>query len=199
MDNALAKAPATAPAKKHVNFTTSTLERLTQDELGKSPSPIKLRAGSEVPSGAVIYPTLQSSLEYPTLPDGDETASPSRRLTFGGAAANVPGQFSFQSNKPITFAPAAPGTIRMVRKSNASSLFDAKKRKLDAFEESSDKENSKPAEDEGRSAKKMKANPVEPPKTPSSVSKLPRRTPNHGSAISKSRLAFLSTPKRAKA
>lgn len=200
MDKALPNLPATAPIRKHVNFTSSTLEKAAQDELGKSPSPMKLRAGSEVPSGAVIYPTIQSGVEYPALPEGEESpaGSPSRRLTFGGTI-NTPAKFSFKSDKPINFGPASAGTIRMVRKSDASSLVDGKKRKLETFEESSDKENSAPAEDEGRSPKKIKTTAVEPPKTPSSVSKLPRRTPNRGGSITKSRLAFLATPRRFKA
>lgn len=205
LQKSLPEVPHTAPVKKHVNFTNSTLERAALDELGKSPSPMKFRAGSAVPSGAVIYPTLQSGVQYHALPNGDETlqaVSPSRRLTFGGATSNTPGEFSFQSNKPISF-PVSNGTIRMVRKSDASSLIDSKKRKLDSVEESSDKENSEPVQfDAGRSAKKMKPTPgpAEPPKTPSKTpSKLPRITPNRGSSISKSRLAFLATPRRNKA
>ncbi|KAF2676124.1 hypothetical protein K458DRAFT_492665 [Lentithecium fluviatile CBS 122367] len=204
LHKALPLVPQTAPVKKHVNFTTSTLERANEDELGKSPSPMKFRAGSEVPSGAVIYPTLRNTgnVEYPAIAEEVENklqTSPSRRLTFGGATANTPGEFSFKSDKPINFGPASTGTIRMVRKSDASSLVDGKKRKLNTLEETSDKENSGPVErDEGRSAKKMKPTPAEAPKTPS---KLPRlgRTPKRGSAISMSRLAFLATPKRGKA
>ena len=86
----------------------------------------------------------------------------------------------------------------MVRKSDASTLNEGKKRKLDTVQESSDKENDGPAEDD-RSPKKMKPAPATPSKTPASSSKLPRRTPARGSAITKSRLAFLATPKRAKA
>lgn len=86
----------------------------------------------------------------------------------------------------------------MVRKSDASSFVD-KKRKLDTLQETSDKENDEPAEEDMRSAKKMKPAPPAPPKTPASTSKLPRRTPARGSAISKSRLNFLATPKRNKA
>lgn len=198
LQKALPEVPRTAPVKKHVNFTTSTLERAAEDELGKSPSPMKIRAGSEVPPGAVIYPKLQSGVDYPNLPTGDESpaASPSRRLTFGGATANTPGEFSFKSDKPISFGPASTGTIRMVRKSDASSLVDPKKRKLDTLEETSDKENTEPVHYEGRAEKKMKPTPAEPPKTPS---KLPRRTPKRGGSMSKSRLAFLATPKRSKA
>ncbi|KAF2450090.1 hypothetical protein P171DRAFT_405825 [Karstenula rhodostoma CBS 690.94] len=127
------------------------------------------------------------------------SASPSRRLTFGGATENTPAAFSFQSDKPISFGPPSTGTIRVVRKSDASSLAEGKKRKLDTVAESSDKENSEPAPDAGRSAKKIKTAPVEVPQTPSkSASKLPRRTPR-GSSLTKSRLAFLATPKRGKA
>lgn len=87
----------------------------------------------------------------------------------------------------------------MVRKSDAPSLVEGKKRKLDTVQETSDKENDTPAEDGYRSAKKMKPTPATPSKTPASSTKLPRKTPNRGSAISKSRLAFLATPKRGKA
>lgn len=206
LGKALPEVPHTAPVKKHVNFTNSTLERASQDELGKSPSPMKFRAGSEVPSGAVIYPTLRGTgnVQYPAIRENDESSevpvSSSRRLTFGGATVSTPGEFSFKSDKPINF-PTSAGTIRMVRKSDASSLTDGKKRKLAKCEENSDKENSEPAPEEaGRSAKKMKPTPAEPPRTPSkSTSMLPRRTPKLGSSISKSRLAFLATPKRGKA
>ncbi|KAF2738726.1 hypothetical protein EJ04DRAFT_560400 [Polyplosphaeria fusca] len=196
LDKALPKIPSTAPVRKHVNFTTSTLER---DEVGPnhSPSPVKGRAGSEVPTGAIVFPRLGGAVEYPTLPEESPMGSPSRRLTFGGTGADVPGQFSFQSASSVKFGPATVGTIRMVRKSDASSLVDGKKRKLDSVEESSDKENTEPR-DEGRSpAKKMKTSVVEPPKTP--TSRLPQRTPKRGGFISKSRLAFLATPRRSKA
>lgn len=86
----------------------------------------------------------------------------------------------------------------MVRKSDASTLVDGKKRKLDTVEESSDKENGGAADENMRSAKKMKPTPIAPPKTPASASKLPRHTPGRNSAISKSRLNFLATPKRSK-
>lgn len=199
-EKALPPIPATAPVKKHVNFSNSTLERTFEVELGKSPSPVKFRAGSEVPSGAVVYPTLEPSVQYPDLSQDDETpiASPSRRLTFGGVTANHPRQFSFESGTPVDFGPASTGTIRMVRKSDAS-FVDNKKRKLDTVQETSDKENNEPAEEDMRSAKKMKPTPAAPPKTPASASKLPRRTPGRGGAISKSRLNFLATPKKGKA
>ncbi|ORY12541.1 hypothetical protein BCR34DRAFT_536864 [Clohesyomyces aquaticus] len=187
---ALPEIPATAPVKKHVNFTTSTLEKAAHDELGKSPSPMKFRAGSEMPAGAVVYPVLQSAggVDYPLLPAGDESpiGSPSRRLTFGGSGvqSNVPGSFNFESDKPINFGPASIGTIRMVRKSDASSLMaDRKgKRKLETFEETSgsDKENREPpAEEEQRSSKKARVTVTEMPKTPKPESKLPRKTPKH--------------------
>lgn len=109
-DNAPHAIPATAPVKKHVNFSNSTLGRVAPDDLIKSPSPMKFRAGSEVPSGAVVYPSLGSGVEYPKLPQGaSPTASPSRRLTFGGEPANQPRSFSFESDKPVNF-----GTFKCV-------------------------------------------------------------------------------------
>ncbi|KAF2845856.1 hypothetical protein T440DRAFT_472333 [Plenodomus tracheiphilus IPT5] len=194
--------PATAPVKKHVNFSSSTLGRASHEELGKSPSPMKFRAGSEVPMGAVIYPTLQAGgVQYPELAQDDTTltVSPSRRLTFGGEAANHPRDFSFEAGKPVNFGPASTGTIRMVRKSDASSRTDGKKRKLETVQETSDKENDQPAEEDLRSAKKMRPTLAAPAKTPASASKMPRHTPGRGNAISRSRLNFLATPKRSKA
>ncbi|KAF2114500.1 hypothetical protein BDV96DRAFT_613184 [Lophiotrema nucula] len=197
LEKALPDVPATAPVRKHVNFTTSTLERAAENELGKSPSPIKFRAGSEAPSGAVVYPALNPGVDYPALPEGDVSpiGSPSRRLTFGGNDVNLPGQFSFKSDKPINFGPASMGTIRMVRKSDASSLVGGQKRKLESVEESSDKENTKPDFEE-RSPKKMRTTMAEPPKTPqASSSKLPRRTPKRGSSLSNGVADFLSNPR----
>ncbi|KAF2628039.1 hypothetical protein BU25DRAFT_339924 [Macroventuria anomochaeta] len=197
---ALPAIPATAPAKKHVNFSNSTLARAAPNDLTKSPSPMKFRAGSEVPSGAVVHPSLEFDVEYPKLPQGDAspTASPSRRLTFGGESANHPRSFSFESGKPVNFGPTTTGTIRMVRKSDAPSIIESTKRKLETLQETSDKENDERLENP-RSAKKMKPTPTPatPAKVPASASKVPRRTP--GSAMSKSRLAFLATPKRNKA
>ncbi|KAL1797615.1 hypothetical protein ACET3X_004221 [Alternaria dauci] len=199
-DNTLPVIPATAPVKKQVNFSSSTLERASHDELGKSPSPMKFRAGSEVPAGAVIYPTLGSAA-HPDLSQETETPpSPSRRLTFGGETPNHPRSFSFESSKTVNFGPTSSGTIRMVRESNASSAVDGTKRKLETLQETSDKENDGPNQDDTRSNKKMKRMPAPAPKTPASTSKLPRHTPGgRSSAISKSRLAFLATPKRNKA
>lgn len=206
--NALPAVPQTAPIRKHVNFSISTLERAAHAEMGKSPSPSKMRAGSEVPSGAVLYPQLHPQhIGYPNLPTSEEHAlgSPSRRLTFGGPNPASSAQFLFQSDTAIKFGPASTGTIRMVRKSDAASLVESSKRKLETFEEVSDKENSGPPEDDddddGRSAKKLKtspikANPIKPPRTPSALNKQPRRLPKRGGSISSSRLAFLSTPKR---
>ena len=111
LEKALSRIPATAPVKKHVVFSNSTLERAGDDDLGKSPSPMKFRAGSEIPAGTVIYPTLQSRVQYPDLSQDDQddqddgalVGSPSRRLTFGGEVANHPRHFSFNSNKPVNF------------------------------------------------------------------------------------------------
>jgi hypothetical protein len=219
-NKALPPMPATAPVRKQVNFSNSTLQRAGDNDFSKSPSPVKPRAGSEMPSGAVVYPTL-GCVEYPDIAqdDASPTASPSRRITFGGPTANHTRSFSFESGKAVNFGkfscslfqsigqaanipspgPVSTGTIRMVRQSDVSSLADGKKRKLDTVQETSDKENDGPVEDAYRSAKKMKPTPVAPAKTPTSSSKLPRHTPGRGSAISKSRLNFLATPKRGKA
>ena len=61
---------------------------------------MKFRAGSEVPPGAVVYPTLNT--DVPELSQ-EADASPSRRLTFGGANPNHPRSFSFESSKTVNF------------------------------------------------------------------------------------------------
>ncbi|KAL6709416.1 hypothetical protein ACN47E_001823 [Coniothyrium glycines] len=200
-EKALPAVPATAPVKKHVNFTNSTLERANFEAIGKSPSPMKLRAGSEVPTGAVIYPSLGGGIQYPEVKQDVDTLvpSPSRRLTFGAESARPSSDFSFSSGKPVNFGPASAGTIRMVRKSDASAVTGSNKRKLDTVQETSDKENDGPGEDDLRSAKKVKHTPSILPKTPASASKHAQRTPARSSGISKSRLAFLATPKRTRA
>lgn len=205
--------PATAPVQKRVNFSASTLARVSQDELGKTPSPIKLRAGPDVGQGTVLYPRLQSAdIEEPHV------GSPVRRLTFGEATTDAPAPFSFTSDKTIKFgtSPSA-ASIRMVppthTHSNGTASTDAKKRKLPpvpTMEGTSDKENTTPPaeeENEGRSPKKarlmgtpVRKMPSTPGKVAESASKLPKRTPGRvgagGASISKSRLAYLSTPKR---
>jgi hypothetical protein len=104
LHKALPAMPATAPVKKHVLFSNSTLQRASDNDLGKSPSPMKFRAGSEIPTGAVIYPTL-SAIEYPEIAKEAESpsASPSRRLTFGGPAPNHPNSFFFESGPAKDF------------------------------------------------------------------------------------------------
>ncbi|KAH9873378.1 hypothetical protein J1614_005776 [Plenodomus biglobosus] len=184
--------PATAPVKKHVNFSSSTVGGTTNEELGKSPSPMKFRAGSEVPMGAVIYPTLQTGgVQYPELSQDDKSlnGSPSRRLTFGEVAANQPRDFSFEAGKRVNFGKSL-ACLAILEKAVANYTRSC---------ETSDKENDQPAEEDLRSAKKMRPTLGAPPKTPASSSKLPRHTPGRGSAISKSRLNFLATPKRNKA
>jgi hypothetical protein len=185
-DSTLPVIPATAPVKKQVNFSSSTLERASHDELGKSPSPMKFRAGSEVPAGAVIYPNLGSGAQHLDLSQETETPlSPSRRLTFGGETPNHPRSFSFESSKTVNFGtytlwvlfslhaltfsgPTSSGTIRMVRESNVSSAIDGTKRKLETLQETSDKENDGPHQDDTRSNKKMKRTPAPVAKTPAS-------------------------------
>jgi hypothetical protein len=103
-NKALPPMPATAPVRKQVNFSNSTLQRAGDDDFSKSPSPVKPRAGSEMPSGAVVYPTL-GRVEYPDIAQDDvsPSASPSRRITFGGPTANHSRSFSFESGKAVNF------------------------------------------------------------------------------------------------
>ena len=85
----------------------------------------------------------------------------------------------------------------MVRKSDAPSIVESTKRKLETLQETSDKENDELPENP-RSAKKVKSTPAPstPVKAPASASKAALRTP--GCAMCKSWFAFLATPKRTK-
>jgi hypothetical protein len=114
-EESLPPMPATAPAKKHVNFSSSTFSRTAMNELGKSPSPMKFKGGSEVPTGAVIYPTLKTTTEGSTLPGNGNSpsTSPSRRLEFGGEAVSHSRQFSFESGRPINFGKQVVVAIHM--------------------------------------------------------------------------------------
>jgi hypothetical protein len=70
---------------------------------------MKFRAGSEVPNGAVFYPTL-AGVNYPDLGQGAESpsTSPARRLTFGGESPNHPRSFSFESGNAVSFGELIP-------------------------------------------------------------------------------------------
>ncbi|OCL11803.1 hypothetical protein AOQ84DRAFT_352855 [Glonium stellatum] len=194
LNKTLPAVPATAPVRKQVNFTASTVAKSEHEEVIGTPSRIiKARASSEAPKESIV--------SYPTLPGVDQspTPSPSRRTTLGDLPGSMPSNFTFRSDKPINFGPATTGTIRQVRSSDAhekvSGATDgAKKRKLENSEGASDKENRE--EEYGRANKRTKANPVEITKTP--TSKLPRRTEKRLGSLSQARLNLLATPRRKK-
>ncbi|KAJ9668246.1 hypothetical protein H2201_001676 [Coniosporium apollinis] len=174
----LPSVPATAPVAKHVNFTSSTLYKALHDDAAlASPSAAHsaARSASEKPE------RMASPIPYPSLPDRETITNPnaSRRLTTGG----MPADFTFRSDKPISFGPATAvkGTIRPVRNSDAVSFANLPgvptgaspvKRKLESVNETSDKENE---EDESRPTKKSR--PTEQPPVPKMpASRLPKRT-----------------------
>lgn len=195
LNKELPAVPATAPVRKQVNFTASTVAKSEYEETTGTPSRIiiKARACSEVPK--------ESMVSYPALPGVDQspTPSPTRRTTLGDLPGSMPGNFTFRYDNPINFGPATAGTIRHIRSSDAhektSSVADgAKKRKLESVEGGSDKENQE--EEDGRANKRTKGNPVEVTKTP--TSKLPRRTEKRPGSLSQARLNLLATPRRKK-
>ncbi|GAB7358191.1 hypothetical protein MBLNU230_g0344t1 [Neophaeotheca triangularis] len=93
---ALPKPPATAPARKHVDFSSSTKARHESAESTSTPS-----KSSTPPSK---QPTEANTVEYPNLPSPSVFASPSpqkRRQTV------APGDFTFRAGSgAITFAPS---------------------------------------------------------------------------------------------
>ncbi|OCK81303.1 hypothetical protein K432DRAFT_381451 [Lepidopterella palustris CBS 459.81] len=193
IDKELRSISTTAPVHKQVNFTASTVAKAEKDDGIATPSRVtKVRASSEVPQMAIAYPTLLEADQSPF-------SSPSRRQTLGELPQSIPGNFTFRSDKAISFGPATSGTIRHVRSSdvheNSEPGEGAKKRKLESVDEGSSEKENDPEED-GRANKRTKANPVEATKTP--VSKLPRRQEKRPGSLSRARLSLLATPKRRK-
>jgi len=195
LNKELPAVPATAPVRKQVNFTASTVAKSEYEETTGTPSRIitKARACSEVPK--------ESMVSYPALPGVDQspTPSPTRRTTLGDLPGSIPGNFTFRYDNPINFGLATTGTIRHIRSSDAHEKISgaadgAKKRKLESVEGGSDKENQE--EEDGRANKRTKGNPVEVTKTP--TSKLPRRTEKRPGSLSQARLNLLATPRRKK-
>ncbi|TLD36947.1 Aspartate aminotransferase [Venturia nashicola] len=192
-------APATVPARKHVNFTASTKEVEMEDADTMVDQRDTTKSASVEPEvGAVRYPDLFS--------DGN---SP-RRTTVSDL--RMPGAFTFRSGHEVSFSSIKNSTIRSVRSSDVgvSSLSFPPKRKLGAMDtlgedregEESSKENRDDEDEyENRPTKKAKMS-VAPPAaavapTPRK-SKLPTRKGVRGSGMTASRLSMLATPKRRK-
>ncbi|KAF2837784.1 hypothetical protein M501DRAFT_995025 [Patellaria atrata CBS 101060] len=185
--------PATAPVKKHVDFTASTKGSENKDE-GIVATPKKPVVENKTEN--VTYPTL-SNVVSPGNP-----GSVSRRMTLGGA-----GDFTFRSDRPINFGPSTTGpTIRRVRNSDAGDALlstnesPVKKRKASgeiSKSQGEDKENED--EEQGR-RKKARITGPEIVKTTikTATSKLPRRKEKRPGSLSQARLNLLATPKRRK-
>jgi hypothetical protein len=176
-------APATAPVRKHVNFTSSTKEKDDREVL---------RAMSVEPG----------TVTYPTLPDAD---SVDRRSTI--ASLETPGVFTFRSDQPMSFSLVpTTSTIRQVRSSNVGfpsfsfNATSAQKRKLDTAGEFpvEEKENyeDEDEEDNRPTKKARKEDKLEPAKDLRKRSRLPTRFGKRSSGLSASRLQMLAMPKR---
>lgn len=192
LNKELPSVPATEPVRKHVDFTASTVARAT----GCEPVPIVRATTAEPEPSTVTYPTLVAN-EPPSRPD------PSRRTTL----AEMPNDFTFRSDKPISFAPIPGHTVRPVRCSDGFkplpvlSTATATKRTLDAVDESSEQNKENRSDEEGdRPSKKVKASEPEPPKVPvkMSASRLPTRKGQRPGGLSQARLNMLATPKKRK-
>ncbi|KAF2503398.1 hypothetical protein BU16DRAFT_521989 [Lophium mytilinum] len=198
----LPRVPATAPTRKHVNFTASAVAK--DEQLATPSRKAPERAASEVP--------LPSTVTYPALPSGDDSNLASvpwtRRMTMGDQPGSGPGSFTFRSEQAVNFGPATSGlqrskhgpktgTIRHVRSSDvhdvdAETEGGSKKRKLDVVDEGFDKENEH--QEGSRATKKSKSNSQAGPRTP--ASKLPRRLDKRAGSLTPARLNLLATPKR---
>jgi hypothetical protein len=180
---ALRIAPATAPARKHVNFTASTKDMEMEDVERDT-----VKAASVEPE-PVRYPVLFSD------------NSPHRTTV---SDLRMPGAFTFRSDREVSFN-GGSSTIRPVRSSDIGvpALSFTPKRKLDAFgtlgdlgegTEDSSKDN-RDDDDDDRPAKKARMTAIAVVPTPRK-SKLPTRKGIRGSGMTAARLHMLATPKR---
>ncbi|KAE9975053.1 hypothetical protein BLS_001253 [Venturia inaequalis] len=196
-------APATAPSRKHVNFTASTKEVEMEDaDTAEEERDTTKSASVEPEVGAVRYPDLFSEGNSP------------RRTTVSDL--RVPGAFTFRSGREVSFSSTRNSTIRSVRNSDVgvSSLSFTPKRKLgdmdtlgeDRDGEESSKENRGDGglgdedEEENRPTKKarMSVAPSAAVAPTPRKSKLPTRKGVRGSGMTASRLSMLAAPKRRK-
>ncbi|EME48964.1 hypothetical protein DOTSEDRAFT_84459 [Dothistroma septosporum NZE10] len=191
-------APATAPAAKHVDFSSSTKAR---HEKAQSSTPSKTPSPSPQPERAVRMSAESKHVQYPDLTENAALLSPSpqkRRQTSG------PQDFTFRAGdqgivfgqSPIVKASAAhskrPSTIRMVSadtKTSPITITGSKKRKFE-FENKqaaaaedvdmvSEKENTPVKgmrEEEGRPAKRVKSTGQARPVTAPTAASAARRT-----------------------
>ncbi|SMR41967.1 unnamed protein product [Zymoseptoria tritici ST99CH_1E4] len=120
----IAAPPATAPVRKHVDFSSSTLARAVKAQSATPSTPTKDSTSSPKSAHTMPVPTAPSekNITYPSLVEKDRLLSPSpekRRQTSG------PGDFTFRAdNDRIVFesphAPASskkaqrPSTIRFI-------------------------------------------------------------------------------------
>ncbi|KAF2139721.1 uncharacterized protein K452DRAFT_64640 [Aplosporella prunicola CBS 121167] len=180
--------PATEPVQKKVNFSDSTNTRMDIDMNDASEKEDEVEEPSEAaePVAPEAPAEKPADITYPQLPS---FGSPSRTATTAGAPG--PGDFTFRSNRSISFGAGLKGvkgpTIRKVRSSDAGATlpkpFDSsdnavtpspKKRKqvnIPAGIAENEKENDDTAaseEEAARPAKRVKPSsaPIAPPKTP---------------------------------
>jgi hypothetical protein len=195
------KVPATAPVVKHVDFSASARLKAARDEAN---------SGSEEPE-----------VTYPQMPASAPQKPQARNIVERNP---IPGDFTFRAGNEIKFGSPLSSTIRAVRTSNESPtvrvVSQGTKRQLGAFDEPKsrrsyvedsehDKENVM-GEDVERPSKRLRAGkttsttmtktasapttkkPMKKPTAPSSSSRPAKR----GGALSTSRLAYLSQPKK---
>lgn len=214
-------APATAPVRKHVDFTASIKEKAEKDEMKVSNWSIF----KDSILGEVKRAPSQDNIEYPvpvTYPklsmDGAAVSpSPMRRKTLGTGH-----DFTFRAGSPLKFDKPVSDTIRPIRKSDTFDRAKAvqlpkipsTKRKIEEVDES-DKENH---EEDERPAKRTKASEMKAePKAemkrkseakvakgrkriikPPPHSQLSQRNENRSAVLSRARLNFLAMPKHRK-
>jgi hypothetical protein len=171
-------APATAPVRKRVDFSSSTKET---DE-------------KEVTRSKSVEPTVT----YPILPSLDIFESSTTTSTM-----ESPGAFTFRSDHAKSFSPMSSGpTIRQVRGSDVGlqpfsfGAASTPKRKLGTLGEVSEEEKENQGdEDDNRPAKKARREDKPKPGKEVKKSRLPTRLGKRANGMTASRLQMLAMPK----
>ena len=213
-------APATAPVRKHVDFTASIKEKAEKDEM-------KISNWSFLKDsifGTVKQADSEDKIEhplpvtYPTLRPVDEliaSPSPVRRKTLGSGR-----DFTFRAGSPLKFNKPNKDTFSSAQKNDTESLTKAIqvpnapsiKRKLEETDDS-DKENVEESERPAKRAKptgtekgmkmevksKAEVQTVKPRNRLSKASphsRLQQRKENRSVVLSRARLNFLAMPRQ---
>ena len=219
-DRSLITAPATAPVRKHVDFTASIKEKAEKDEKKLSSWSIFKDAICGERESSTCQDNMKNYLPvtYPTLRPIDEpttSPSPTRRKTLGSGR-----DFTFRAGSPLKFDKPSENATSSVQKEDAKfrtmtthvTNTSSNKRRLEEAD-SSDKENTEESERPAKRSKPTETRKVLKTELKSktetqaiknrnklskapSHNRLPQRKENRSVVLSRARLNYLAMPKQ---